>query len=71
MRRAGPSSIGGVPVLPRSFSPATLSRLSLAHAVAHGLIVVTGGAGRGGAAGAGGRGAAPRGGGAPPPPARR
>ncbi|RBY75414.1 heme A synthase [Blastococcus sp. TF02-09] len=33
-----------MPVLPRSFSPATISRLSLANAVANGLIVVTGGA---------------------------
>jgi cytochrome c oxidase assembly protein subunit 15 len=33
-----------VPVLPRSFSSATISRLSLANAVANGLIVVTGGA---------------------------
>lgn len=30
-------------VLPRSFSPATVSRLALANAVANGLIVVTGG----------------------------
>jgi cytochrome c oxidase assembly protein subunit 15 len=33
-----------VPVLPASFSPATISRLALANAVANGLIVVTGGA---------------------------
>jgi cytochrome c oxidase assembly protein subunit 15 len=33
-----------VPVLPRSFSSATISRLALANAVANGLIVVTGGA---------------------------
>ncbi len=33
-----------MPVLPRSFSAATISRLSLANAVANGLIVVTGGA---------------------------
>ncbi|MGY2130152.1 COX15/CtaA family protein [Blastococcus sp. SYSU DS0617] len=32
-----------MPVLPRSFSPATVSRLALANAVANGLIVVTGG----------------------------
>ena len=32
-----------VPVLPRSFSPATVSRLALLNAVANGLIVVTGG----------------------------
>jgi cytochrome c oxidase assembly protein subunit 15 len=32
-----------VPVLPTSFSPATVSRLALANAVANGLIVVTGG----------------------------
>jgi cytochrome c oxidase assembly protein subunit 15 len=32
-----------VPVLPRSFSPATVSRLALANAIANGLIVVTGG----------------------------
>lgn len=39
-----PPSIGGVPVLPTSFSPATISRLALVNAVANGLIVVTGGA---------------------------
>jgi heme a synthase len=33
-----------VPVLPAAFSPATVSRLALANAVANGLIVVTGGA---------------------------
>jgi cytochrome c oxidase assembly protein subunit 15 len=33
-----------VPVLPPSFSPATVSRVALANAVANGLIVVTGGA---------------------------
>ena len=33
-----------MPVLPRSFSSATISRLALANAVANGLIVVTGGA---------------------------
>jgi cytochrome c oxidase assembly protein subunit 15 len=33
-----------VPALPSSFSPATISRLALANAVANGLIVVTGGA---------------------------
>jgi cytochrome c oxidase assembly protein subunit 15 len=33
-----------VPVLPASFSPAVVSRLALANAVANGLIVVTGGA---------------------------
>ncbi|MDT0277796.1 COX15/CtaA family protein [Blastococcus goldschmidtiae] len=32
-----------MPVLPTSFSPATVSRLALANAVANGLIVVTGG----------------------------
>jgi heme a synthase len=32
-----------VPVLPTSFSPATVSRVALANAVANGLIVVTGG----------------------------
>ena len=37
------SSIDRVPVLPTSFSPATVSRLALANAVANGLIVVTGG----------------------------
>lgn len=37
-------SIGIVPVLPRSFSSAAISRLALANAVANGLIVVTGGA---------------------------
>jgi heme a synthase len=34
----------GVPVLPAAFSPATVSRVALANAVANGLIVVTGGA---------------------------
>jgi cytochrome c oxidase assembly protein subunit 15 len=33
-----------VPVLPTAFSPATVSRVALANAVANGLIVVTGGA---------------------------
>lgn len=33
-----------MPALPTSFSPATISRLALANAVANGLIVVTGGA---------------------------
>ena len=33
-----------MPVLPTSFSPATISRLALVNAVANGLIVVTGGA---------------------------
>jgi heme a synthase len=33
-----------VPVLPAAFSPATVSRVALANAVANGLIVVTGGA---------------------------
>jgi cytochrome c oxidase assembly protein subunit 15 len=33
-----------VPVLPTAFSPATVSRVALASAVANGLIVVTGGA---------------------------
>jgi heme a synthase len=37
------SSIGAVPVLPTSFSPATVSRVALVNAVANGLIVVTGG----------------------------
>ena len=32
-----------MPVLPRSFSPATVSRVALVNAVANGLIVVTGG----------------------------
>jgi heme a synthase len=40
----GPStSIEAVPVLPTSFSPATVSRVALVNAVANGLIVVTGG----------------------------
>ncbi len=39
-----PPSIGGVPVLPTSFSSAVISRLALVNAVANGLIVVTGGA---------------------------
>ena len=33
-----------MPVLPTAFSPATVSRVALASAVANGLIVVTGGA---------------------------
>jgi cytochrome c oxidase assembly protein subunit 15 len=33
-----------VPVLPTAFSPATVSRVALANAVANGLIVITGGA---------------------------
>jgi len=33
-----------VPVLPRSFSPATVSRVALVNAIANGVIVVTGGA---------------------------
>ena len=37
-------SIGSVPVLPDSFSPATVSRLALANVAANVLIVVTGGA---------------------------
>ncbi|WP_233492264.1 heme A synthase [Blastococcus sp. TF02A-30] len=39
-----PSSIDPVPVLPPAFSPAVISRVALANAVANGLIVVTGGA---------------------------
>jgi cytochrome c oxidase assembly protein subunit 15 len=37
------ASIDGVPLLPAAFSPATISRVALANAVANGLIVVTGG----------------------------
>ena len=33
-----------MPVLPRSFSPATVSRVALVNAIANGVIVVTGGA---------------------------
>lgn len=40
---APPNYDRAVPVLPRSFSPATVSRLALLNAVANGLIVVTGG----------------------------
>ena len=33
-----------MPVLPTAFSPATVSRVALANAIANGVIVVTGGA---------------------------